>query len=80
MLRAIYAHVIYEYKAGVSIKAGEAVPCYKLMSGSSLGWRVKGFLRSHKTLISKAFYFRSCSTVALNFVFLKPTNKDFTYV
>ena len=35
---------------------------------------------SHKTLISKAFYFRSSSYVAVNFVFLKPTNKAFTDV
>ena len=31
-------------------------------------------------LISKAFYFRSCSKVAVNFVLLKPINKDFIYV
>ena len=34
----------------------------------------------HKTVISKAFYFRSCSEVAVNFVFLKLTNKHFTNV
>ena len=32
----------------------------------------------HKNLILK-FYFRSSSKVAVNFVFLKPTNKAFTY-
>ena len=34
----------------------------------------------HKILISKAFYFRSCSKVAVNFCFPKATNKHFTYV
>ena len=40
----------------------------KLMSGSSL--EVKAFLRNHKTLISKDFYFRSRSSIVVNFVFL----------
>jgi len=44
----------------------------------------KGFLLQanlqHKTLISKAFYFRYSSSVAVNFVFLKPTNKASNYI
>ena len=54
MLRADIMHVMCEYKAG------EGVPCYsrfdKLMSGSSL--EGKAILRNHKTLNSKALYFK----------------------
>ena len=38
------------------------------------------FVIQHKTLISKAYYFRSSSKVAVNFVFLKLTNKASNYV
>ena len=68
-------HVIHGYKAG---KGAFLFTIGKLMSGSSL--EGKAFFKKPQTLNSKAFYFRSCSLVAVNFVFLKTTNKNFTYI
>ena len=76
-------------------KAGESVPCYLRLINWCLvpPLRVKLFFweatklwtlrlsTSGKAAVQNPdLYFRSCSKVAVNIVFLKPTNKHFTYV
>ena len=57
MLWADITHLMREYKAGEGMPLLFTID--KLMSNSSL--EGKAFLRNHKTLNSKAFYFKPCS-------------------
>ena len=57
--RPLYTCNEHGYKAGEGVLSND-----KLMSGSSL--EVKPFLRNHKSLNSKAFYFGRCKTWTLD--------------